>query len=109
MTPVVGEKVHIIERKNFTEDLQEHIVGEVIKSSESDLRIQGYVWVRDSMKGFVRKTGERDVVIYPGERTNINMIPKEVNIDEIKYVSTGGTLVVTDGKNFTLDITEFSR
>jgi hypothetical protein len=85
------------------------MVGEIVKSSESTIRIKGYVWVRDSMKGFVRKNGKRERVVYPSDRTTINIIPKEVDPNEVKYVSTQGTLVVTDGKNFTLDITEFSR
>ena len=107
MTPIVGEKVHIIEQKYFAEDLQRHMVGEVVKSSESALRIKGWVFVRDASKGFVRKTGKRVRVVYPSDRTIINIIPQEVDIDQIKYVSTQGTLVVTDGKQFTLDITEF--
>jgi G3E family GTPase len=109
MIPVVGEKVHIIERKYFPEDLQRHMVGEIIQSSESVLRIKGYVWIRDPIKGFVRKTGKRDRVVYPSDRTTINIIPKEVDIGDIKYLNVEKTLVVTDGKNFSLDITEFSR
>ena len=109
MILLVGEKVHIIERKLFPEDLQRHLVGEITKSSENALMVKGHVWNRDQIKGFVRKTGKRERIVYPGDRTTINIIPKEVNLEEIKYISSGGTLVVTDGKNYTLDITEFNH
>jgi G3E family GTPase len=85
------------------------MVGEIIQSSESVLRIKGYVWVRDSMKGFVHKNGKRERVVYPSDRMTINIIPKEVDIGDIKYLNVEKTLVVTDGKNFSFDITEFSR
>jgi hypothetical protein len=109
MTPAIGEKVHIIERKYFPEDLQRHMVGEITQSSENNLRIKGYVWIRDPIKGYIRKIGKRVRVVYPSDRTTINIIPQEVNIDEIKYLNVEKTLVVTDEKKFTLDITEFSR
>jgi hypothetical protein len=109
MAPVVGEKVHIIERKLFAEDLQRHLVGVITQTSENALRIKGHVWTRDGTKGWVRKTGNRLRVVYPSDRTNINIIPTEVDLEQIKYDNVGGTLIVTDGKNFTLDITEFNR
>jgi G3E family GTPase len=109
MIPVIGEKVFIIERKYFPEDLQRHMVGEIMQSSEKALRIKGYVWIRDNIKGFVRKNGKRERIVYPSDRTTINIIPKEVDPNDVKYLNIEKTLVVTDGKNFTLDITEFNR
>ena len=109
MIPSVGEKVLIIDRKLFAEDIQRHYVGEITKTSDNALKVKGHVWIRDQIKGFVRKTGKRERVVYPSDRTIINIIPQDVNLEEIKYVHTGGTAVVTDGKNFTLDITEFAR
>ena len=60
------------------------------------------------MKGFVRKGGLRERVIYPSDRMTINIIPQEVHLDEIKYVAVPPKgLTVTDGKKFNLDINEF--
>ena len=109
MIPSVGEKVLIIDRKLFAEDIQRHYVGEITKTSENALKVRGQVWIRDQIKGFVSKTGNRERLVYPSDRTIINIIPEYVNLSEIKYVHEGVTTVVTDGKNFTLDITEFAR
>ena len=109
MIPSVGEKVLIIDRKLFAEDMQRHYIGEITKASDNALKVKGHVWIRDQIKGFVRKTGNRERLVYPSDRTIINIIPEHVNLNEITYVHTGGTTVVTDGKNFTLDITEFAR
>jgi hypothetical protein len=105
----IGEKVHIIERRYFDEDPRRHLIGEITGSTENAIRVKRHVWVFDRMKGtFIQKPEERERVIYPGDRTNINIIPREVDMDKTKYVTTPErSLVVTDGKKFILDINEF--
>jgi len=105
-----GEKVHIIERRYFEKDLRRHFVGEIIKCTDTAIRLKGYVWVYEINKGtFIKKPEKKERVIYLGERLTINVLPQEVNIDEIKYEETPeGNLIVTDGKKFSLDINEFS-
>ena len=105
-----GEKVHIIERRYFPEDLRRHLIGVVTRCTENVIRVKGRVWVFDGAKGqFVRKPEERDRVVPLCNRLNINVIPPEVILDEIAYVITPQNgLVVTDGKKFSLDVTEFT-
>jgi len=103
----VGEKVHIIERRYFAEDVRRHFVGEIIKSSDNAIRVKGYVWVFDIMRGFIRRSEARERVLYPSDRSTINIVPKEVDLGEVKYVVSSEGLVVTDGKKFRLDINEF--
>ena len=106
----IGEKVHIIERRYFSDDLRRHFIGEVVKCTENAIRVGGYAWIFDQVKfEFVRKSGFRERVFYPGDRLIINIIPSEVDLEKIKYtlLSDKG-LVVTDGKNFVLAINEFS-
>ena len=107
----VGEKVHVIERRSFAEDLCRHFVGQIIRCSENAFRAKGNVWVYDYTKGqFLCKPAVRERVInFRGDILTINVIPNEVNLGELKYVITQdkGT-IVTDGKGFSLDITDFS-
>jgi len=105
-----GEKVHIVERRLFMEDLRRHFVGQIIKCTENTVRLKGYAWVFDGVKGeFVCKPELRERVICLSERLTINVIPAEVNLYEIKYeVVPKKGLVVTDGKKFSLEITEFT-
>jgi hypothetical protein len=72
--------------------------------------VKGHTWVFDHAKGqFTQKPEERDRVIQLGDRLTINVIPPEVSLGEIRYVTTPQKgLVVTDGKKFTLDVTEFT-
>jgi len=104
----IGEKICVIERRHFVEDPIRFFTGQVLASSENALRITGYVWVSDIMKGVTRKPDLTERIIYPNDRTNINIIPKDVNINELKIVLVPGKgLCVTDGKEFNLDISEF--
>jgi len=105
----VGDKVHVVERRYFEEDIRRHFVGEVIAYSDHALRVKGHVWVLDKLtREFVRRPEERERVIFPGDRLIVNIIPNDTNLDEIKYVSLPQKgIVVTDGKKYTLDLSEF--
>jgi len=106
----IGEKVHIIERRYFPEDLRGHFIGEVTRCTENIIRVKGYTWVFDSVKAqFIKKPDEIERIIRLGERITVNVIPPEVNLSELNYVIIHPKgLVVTDGKKFSLDITEFT-
>ena len=105
-----GEKVHIIERRHFNEDLRRHFFGEIIVSTGSAIRARGYVWVFDTSQGlFVKKPEPRERWIVLTDRTTINILPTDVDLDEINYANDPGKgLIVTDGKGFSLEVTEFS-
>jgi len=102
------EKVCVIERRHFVEDPIRFFTGQVLAASENALRITGYVWISDIMKGVTRKPDVTERIIYPNERTNINIIPKDVNIEELKIILIPGKgICVNEGKNYNLDISEF--
>jgi hypothetical protein len=107
-----GEKLHIIERRYFETDLRRHFVGEVISSMDTMIRIVGYVWIYNPSKGeFVRKPEKRERIfnLTGDNRLTINIIPKNVDIDQVTYKNIPERgLVVTDGKDFELDVSEFT-
>jgi hypothetical protein len=105
-----GEKVHIIERRHFTDDIRRHLVGEVTRCSEQAIRLKGYVWVFDIANGqFVRKPEKRERVVCLGDRLTINVLPPEADLDAMKYISDPQKgLLVTDEKSFFLEVTEFT-
>jgi len=106
-----GEKVHIIERRYFNEDPRRHFIGEVVRCTENAMRVKGHAWVYDyTQMQFTRKSEERERVVIFGDRMTVNVIPPAVNLSELKYVTTSDkSVVVTDGKKFSLDITEFTE
>lgn len=106
----VGEKIHLIERRYFENDPRRHFVGEIIEAEGNIVRAKGYTWVFNIVKNeFIRRPEPRERIFILGERMVINIIGKETNLDEIKYIDTEETgLIVTDGKSFSLEISEFS-
>ena len=105
-----GEKLHIVERRFFSDDVQRHVIGEVLRCTEQVIRLQGYIWVFDLSDGrFVRKPEKRERIIHLHGRLTINVIPRDVDPSMVKYVvDPQRGLQVTDGKDFSLDIAEFS-
>jgi hypothetical protein len=105
----VGEKVLLIERRLFETDLRRHFVGVVERCTEVAFRLRGYVFVYDrSTGGFVRR-GDRRIRIAPlAGRYVISVLPAEVDIEELRYVAPAGIgLTLTDGKQFSMLLTEF--
>ncbi len=106
-----GDKVHIITRKIIESDLRRHFAGVVEEVSAAIARIRGYAFVYDEWsQEFLRGPGERTRVFSLLDAGYIiNIIPITTDIDELKYkTSEDGRRVITDGKNFKLDVTEFS-
>ena len=108
----IGEKVLIVEKRYFVEDVHRHFIGQIVKCSENVIRVVGCAWVYDGVNWFQRKPEQIERVIPIEDRYTIIVIPADVDIDEIKYVldaSKGqASIIMTDGKNFSLDVTEFA-
>ena len=103
-----GDIVHIIERRLFEEDVRRHFVGKVGKCAERALRVRGYVFVHDpSGNTFVRRSGVRDRVFSLDNRIILNVLPRDINLEKVRYVTIDEGLIVADGKAFTLNINEF--
>jgi len=105
-----GEKVHIVERRYFADDIRRHVVGEVLNCTEHAIRLKGYVWGFDSPNGrFVRKSEKRERIVCMGDRLIINVLPPEADLEATQYVADPQKgLQVTDEKSFFLEITEFT-
>jgi len=105
-----GDKIHLIARRNFEEDLRRHFAGEVVAASDHICKAIGHVFVLNPSKNqFVRKPEKRTRIISLIDAGNIiNILPDSVNTDKLMYASGAqGHMTVTDGVSFTLDIQEF--
>ncbi|MFC1624394.1 hypothetical protein ACFL28_03670 [Candidatus Omnitrophota bacterium] len=105
-----GEKVHIVERRYFPDDVRRHFCGEVIDSTEHLLRVAGYAWAWDARTSqFIKRKSNRERLFCLGDRLTINLLPKEADLDNVKYsYSREEGHMVTDSKSFSFNITEFS-
>lgn len=107
----VGDKLHIMTRRLFADDVHPHFACEISAISGPIFRARGYSFVFDS--------GTNSYVKHPQVRTRlfslsnaghiINVIPQEVDLDSLEYRITEGRLAVTDGLGFSLEINEFGQ
>lgn len=105
----IGDKLHIMSRRFFEEDLRRHFIGEVTGASDSLIEVRGYT--------FIFQTGVNEYRRLPEERTRIfslgesgyvvNKIPKNVEVGSVVYRVIDKHLVVSDGGSFSLPINEF--
>ena len=107
----VGEKLHVIYRAMYENSTRQHFVGEVAAYENGLARLDGYVFVYEvKSDDFLRKEDVRSTFVNVGENGYIiNVIPQQTKLEDVfyKYVSPAG-LIVSDGKDFRLDISEFT-
>lgn len=106
-----GEKIHIIIRRRFENDLRRHFIGEIIEVDGLLARTEGYVFVLDTTNNqYIRRKDMRTRLVSLADSGNIiNVLPANADLQNTKYVeeTTEQRLVVTDEKTFELDINEF--
>lgn len=84
---IIGEKVHVIIRRNFEGDLRHHFVGEVVDASDFTLRVTGYDFPFDEItKVFIRREGIRTRIVSLIDAGNvISLLPKDADLDASRY------------------------
>jgi len=110
MVVEIGEKIHIMARRRFEQDIRRHFVGTVVTSDGTVVRMEGYTFVFDSHKDNFIKRPEKRTRIFDLSDSGyiVNIIPKETVLEKVIYTFTSDRrLVVTDEKSFSLDINEF--
>lgn len=103
----VGEKVHVVERRFFEHDVKRHVVGEIVKCGSDSIRIKGYVWSFHAVCGeFVKKRGKRERVIYADKMLITNVLPPDVDLEQLRYISNQDGHALTDGGAFLLEVSD---
>ena len=106
-----GEKVFIVARRFFLQELRRHFVGVVLESTDMVVRVKGYAFVFDDAKNdFVRREEIRTRIFSLTDAGYIiNIFPNEAILDDISYkVDENNQRIITDGKTFKMNISEFS-
>lgn len=106
-----GDKLHVMTRRLYSDDVHPHFICEVAAASGSVFSAIGYSFVFDS--------GTNSYIKHPTARTRVfslsnagyivTLIPTEVELNELSYRVVSGRLVVTDGRDFSLEINEFGQ
>jgi hypothetical protein len=107
----VGDKVHIMTRRLFADDVHPHFIGEIAAVSGPLFKARGYVFVFDSASNsYIKHPALRTRLFSLSDAGHIiNVIPEDVDLDALKYRVASSRLEVTDGVGFSLQINEFGQ
>ena len=106
-----GDVVAVITRRAFKEDLVRHFVGQVIQCSHWVASVRGFqFFLDDTTHTFVRKNHERTRLISLVDAgLIITLLPNEIELDQLRHEDVGGQLLLRDGKQLELDLSEYRR
>ncbi|MDP3939642.1 MAG: hypothetical protein Q8R92_16115 [Deltaproteobacteria bacterium] len=110
MTLTAGEKIHVITRRLFENDLRRHFIGEVEACTDILIRARGFAFVYDEGSNDFTRREETRTRIFSLLDANliVNVLPKDVAVEDIRYrLDDRNRRLVTDGKGFAMNISEF--
>ncbi len=102
-----NDRVLVIDRKHFRDDVTNMFVGVVEDYEEGFLRVRGYAYhIHPYEMGTERRAEERVrlVTLYSGDV--VYVLPGELNVSQIQIRRSPKSLVLTDGQTFTMDLTD---
>ena len=105
----VGDKLHIITRRLFENDIRRHFAGEVTGISRELQEVSGFSFVFNrGTNEYKRRPDLRTRIFSLGQAGFIvNKIPREVALESLEYRIVDKRLVITDSRDFAMDINEF--
>lgn len=110
MVLTTGEKVHVIIRRVFRDDLRRHFVGTVEVATDSVVRIEGFPYVYDTNSSvFVRQQyAQTRILNLISDLNIITVLPTSTILEKLEYRYTDkGRMILTDTESFSMDINEF--
>jgi hypothetical protein len=105
-----GEKILVIRRRLFEEDIRRHFVGEVEEVSPELVRLNGYAFIFDDTDKEFKRRSKLQTNIFSLVDAGIAVIvlPEEIDLEAIRYtINDKGQRVLTDGNSFYLQVSEF--
>lgn len=102
-----GDKVFIVERRLFEQDLKRHFVGEVEVCTDVGFRARGYpFFYHPTAQNYVRKSKPRTRVFPFYGNLIINVLPRDCDVESVNYVASDIGTTLTDRKSFELDVSD---
>jgi hypothetical protein len=103
-----GDNILIAHRRLYDRDDTRFFVGRVDAYEAGVVKVTGYSYVRDTLGGgMLAKAETRTKILSLSSGTLIvYQLPDRVALDALKFVSADGQLSLTNGKGFTMNLTE---
>ena len=110
----IAEKLHIVTRRLYADDLRRHFVGEITKASADLCEVQGFAFVFNAtMNRYERRPTIRTRVFSLGDPLYIvNKLPPATVLEKLEYGTIDQRLMLVDTTptaEFRLDINEFNH
>jgi hypothetical protein len=104
----VGTKLLISHRRLFEKDQPRCFVGEVSAYSAGIVKVTGYSFVRDPLRGdFIRKNDPRTKIIsITSGAFLVYQLPDETDIECLTFEPHDADILLTDGKTLRMNMTE---
>jgi hypothetical protein len=101
----------VAHRRLFEKDVVRFFVGEVDAYDAGIIKARGHSYVRDMMGGqVVGKEEARTTILSLSSGTLIvYQLPDAVELDAMRFVATDLELRMTDGRGFTMNLTEVTH
>lgn len=103
-----GNKILIAHRRLFEKDQARFFVGEVNAYEAGIVKATGHSFLRDMMGGrLVEKAEPRTKILSLSSGTYlVYQLPDNLLIDSLTFTTDDGTLCLTDGAGFTMNLSE---
>jgi hypothetical protein len=100
-----GDKILVAHRRLFEKDEVRFFVGRVEAHEAGIVKATGHCFVRDPIGG---RVAERTEILSLSAGIHIvYQLPDSVTVDTLRFQFSEGRLSLTDGKGFTMSLTEF--
>ncbi len=104
-----NERILVVERRLFREDTTRFFVGVVEACDELVVRARGYVYFVDPYQvgGVGRRVDQRVRLISLASGGVIYVLPPEVDVSSVQLKCSPKSLVLTDNKSLSMDLSEW--
>jgi hypothetical protein len=103
-----GDKILVAHRRPYEMDAARFFVARVDAYEAGVVKATGHSYVRDAMgRQVIEKAERRTKILSLSSGTLIvYQLPADVATDAMKFLAADGRLSLTDGKGFTMNLTE---
>jgi|SRR5579875_1098979 hypothetical protein len=103
-----NDRLLIIDRKLFRDDVTNLFVGVVEEYEEGVVRLRGYSYhINPYEIGTEKRAGERVRVVSVGGGDVIYVLPREMNITQVEVRRSPKSLILSDSQLVTMDLTDY--
>ncbi|HLH77000.1 MAG TPA: hypothetical protein VKV28_09375 [Candidatus Binataceae bacterium] len=103
-----NDRLLIIDRKLFRDDLTRFFVGVVEDCEEGVVRMHGYSYhINPYQMGSEKRVDERTRIVSLHGTDLCYVLPRELNIAQVAVTHTTKSVILSDGQAWSLDLTDY--